>query len=188
MRCSRAGPRATGRGRVGISRCAAWPGLPRSGSAAAGRGLCGSSSCSMAGTCCYCFSCSEYLKERQMKRVMSFILTRERDVLFNDALNIFYLRLYGVRHMVKNHSDSEKGNPLPPHRLLLLINSKGSFICTREREREMFYLTTHSTSTSELRPAPLYFKESRTVVMSKSVVCIPPILFNLHQQNVKIIF
>ena len=42
----------------------------------------------------------------------------------------FYLRLYGVRHMVKDHSDSEKGNPLPPHRLLLLINSKGSFICT----------------------------------------------------------
>ena len=44
---------------------------------------------------------------------------RERNVLFNDALNTFYLRLYGVRHMVKDHSDSEKGNPLPPHRLLL---------------------------------------------------------------------
>ena len=55
---------------------------------------------------------------------------RERDVLFNDALNTFYLRLYGVRHMVKDHSDSEKGNPLLPHRLVLSINSKGSFICT----------------------------------------------------------
>ena len=54
---------------------------------------------------------------------------RERNVLFNDALNTFYLRLYGVRHMVKDHSDSEKGNPLTPHRLLLSINSKGSFIC-----------------------------------------------------------
>ena len=32
----------------------------------------------------------------------------ERNVLFNDALNTFYLRLYGVRHMVKDHSDSEK--------------------------------------------------------------------------------
>ena len=49
---------------------------------------------------------------------------------FNDALNTFYLRLHGVRHMVKDHSDSEKGNLLPPQRLLLLINSKGSFICT----------------------------------------------------------
>ena len=45
---------------------------------------------------------------------------RERNVLFNDALNTFYLRLYGVRHMVKDHSDSEKGNPLPPHRLLFI--------------------------------------------------------------------
>ena len=57
-------------------------------------------------------------------------ITRERNVLFNDALNTFYQRLYGVRHMVTDHSDSEKGNPLTPHRLLLLINSKGSFICT----------------------------------------------------------
>ena len=43
---------------------------------------------------------------------------------------MFYLWLYGVGHMVKDHSDSEKGNPLPPHRLLFPINSKGSFICT----------------------------------------------------------
>ena len=32
--------------------------------------------------------------------------------------------------MVKDHSDGEKGNLLPPHRLLLSIKSKGSFICT----------------------------------------------------------
>ena len=51
------------------------------------------------------------------------------NVLFNDALNTFYLRLYGVRDMVKDHSDSEKRNPLPPHRLLFPISSKGSFIC-----------------------------------------------------------
>ena len=57
-------------------------------------------------------------------------INRERNVLFNDALNTFYLRLYGVIHMVKDHSDSEKGNPLPPHRLLLSISNKGSFICT----------------------------------------------------------
>ena len=33
---------------------------------------------------------------------------KEGNVLFNDALNTFYLRLYGVRHMVKDHSDSER--------------------------------------------------------------------------------
>ena len=54
---------------------------------------------------------------------------REKNVLFNDALNTFYLRLYGVRHMVKGNSDSERGNPLPPHGLLFSISSKGSFIC-----------------------------------------------------------
>ena len=54
---------------------------------------------------------------------------KEGNVLFNDALNTFYLRLCGVGHMVKDHSDSERGNPLLPHRLLFPINSKGSFIC-----------------------------------------------------------
>ena len=54
---------------------------------------------------------------------------KEGNVLFNDALNTFYLRLYGIRHMVKDHSDSERGNPLPPHRLLVPVSSKGSFIC-----------------------------------------------------------
>ena len=49
---------------------------------------------------------------------------------------MFYLTMhsthfiYGVGHMVKDHSDSEKGNLLPPHWLLFLISSKGSFICT----------------------------------------------------------
>ena len=36
----------------------------------------------------------------------------ERNVLFNDALDTFYLRLYRIGHMVKDHSNSERGNPL----------------------------------------------------------------------------
>ena len=32
--------------------------------------------------------------------------------------------------MVKDYSDSERGNLLLPHGLLFLISSKGSFICT----------------------------------------------------------
>ena len=54
---------------------------------------------------------------------------KEGNVLFNDALNTFYLRLYAVGHMVKDHSDSERGKPLLPHRLLFPISSMGSFIC-----------------------------------------------------------
>ena len=30
---------------------------------------------------------------------------KEGNVFFNDALNTFYLQLYDVRHMVKDHSD-----------------------------------------------------------------------------------
>ena len=37
---------------------------------------------------------------------------------------------YMASDMVKDHSDSDKENLLPPHRLLFPINSKGSFICT----------------------------------------------------------
>ena len=51
----------------------------------------------------------------------------EGTILFNDALNTFYLRLYGVGHMVNDHSDSERVNLLPP---LFPIGSKVSFICT----------------------------------------------------------
>ena len=56
---------------------------------------------------------------------------KEGNVLFNYTFNTFYLRLYGIRHMVKDHSDCERGNLLPPlHGLLFPISSKGSFICT----------------------------------------------------------
>ena len=66
---------------------------------------------------------------KEIKAETNMFKEEGRNVLFNDALNTFYFRLYGVRHMVKDHSDSEKGNMLPTHGLLFPINSKGSFIC-----------------------------------------------------------
>ena len=78
----------------------------------------------------------------------------ERNVLFNDALDTFYLQLYGIGHMVKDHSDSEK------ERNVLFNGALNTFylwLCgvrhmvkdhsdsEKEREREMFYLTMHST-------------------------------------------
>ena len=36
-----------------------------------------------------------------------FVRRKEGNVLFNDALNTFYLRLYGVMDIVKDHSDSK---------------------------------------------------------------------------------
>ena len=36
-------------------------------------------------------------------------MRKEGNVLFIDAFKTFYLRLYGIRHMVKDHLDSERG-------------------------------------------------------------------------------
>ena len=56
--------------------------------------------------------------------------TKEGNVLFNDTLSTFDLQIYGIKHMVKDRSDSERRNSLPPlHGLLFPISSKGSFIC-----------------------------------------------------------
>ena len=49
--------------------------------------------------------------------------------LIGSKEDVLYLRLYGVGHMVKDHLDSERGNPLPPHELLFPISSKVYFIC-----------------------------------------------------------
>ena len=68
------------------------------------------------------------IKNVQIKSFLFRQTRKEGNVLFNDALNTYYLWLYSVRHMVKDHSDSKRGNPLLPHGLLFLINSKGSFI------------------------------------------------------------
>ena len=69
--------------------------------------------------------------EKKNKKKIALLQKRneEGNVLFNDTLKTFYLRLYGIRHMVKDHSDSERENLLPPHGLLFPISSKGSFIC-----------------------------------------------------------
>ena len=70
-------------------------------------------------------------KYRSYVILNKFACSKEENVLFNDAINTFYLLLYGVGHMVKDHSDSERGNLLPPlHGQLFSISSMGSFICT----------------------------------------------------------
>ena len=56
------------------------------------------------------------------------IATNQGSVLFNEAFNTFYLWLYDIEPMVKNHLDSEIGNPLP-------IGSKGFFYIYHITER-----------------------------------------------------
>ena len=74
------------------------------------------------------------------------ISVKEGNILFNNTLNTFNLRLCRIRHMVKVHSDSEKENTLLPHGLLFPISSKGSFMCTipdRIAHTSAFCYTSH---------------------------------------------
>ena len=57
----------------------------------------------------------------------------------DNTLNTFYLLLYGSRLIVKDHSDSERGNPPPPHGLLFSINSKGSLYVPSNRESSIYH-------------------------------------------------
>ena len=63
---------------------------------------------------------------------------KEGNVLFNNVLNTFYLRWYGIRHMVKDHSDKEKGNMQPPHRQLFLIK-QGFFYMHHSRQDSTYH-------------------------------------------------
>ena len=67
-------------------------------------------------------------KQMQMCQFISTYSKKEGNALFNDALNTFYLLLYGDRHVVTDLNDSERGNPLPPHGLLFPISSKFFYI------------------------------------------------------------
>ena len=61
---------------------------------------------------------------------------KEGNVLINDALHTFYLRLSGVGHAVKDHSDSERENLLRPlHRLLFPISSTVGFFMHHPSDR-----------------------------------------------------
>ena len=80
----------------------------------------------------------------------------EGNVLFNSALNTFYLWLYGVRYMVKDHSESKRGNMLPP------LHAQGIFYMYDPVDRIVHTTamepTTHcivtKRSTTELHFAP----------------------------------
>ena len=67
-----------------------------------------------------------YEKSRRDLKLVTLLVfytrsEKERNVLLNDALNTFYLRLYGVRPMVYDHSDSERGNIGYSYRLRAMV-------------------------------------------------------------------
>ena len=56
-------------------------------------------------------------------------LEGRKEMFYLTTHSTHFIYGYMASDMVKDHSDSERGNVLPPHGLLFPINSKGSFIC-----------------------------------------------------------
>ena len=78
------------------------------------------------------------------------VKTKEgRNCSINDALNTFYLGLYSVIHMVKDHSDSERENPLPTLGRLFPISSKVVFFYMRHPTHKITHTTAFVTSVVE---------------------------------------
>ena len=64
---------------------------------------------------------------------------KEGHILFNDTLNTFYLRLYGVRYIISDHSERERGNPLSQHGLLFPIRSRGILYASIHRQDNNYH-------------------------------------------------
>ena len=92
--------------------------------------------------------------------IWATLKARERNVLFNDALNTFYLRLYGVRHMVKDHSDSER------ERNVLFNDALNTFYLRLYGERERNVLFNDALNTFYLR---LYGERERNVLFNDAL-------------------
>ena len=60
-------------------------------------------------------------------------------VLKKKRKEMFYLWLYGVRHRVKYHTDSERGNPLSPHGLLFFYHLLSSYTPHRNGNQPEHY-------------------------------------------------
>ena len=66
-------------------------------------------------------------RHREMQRWWRALLEGSKEMFYLTTHSTHFIYGYTASDMVKDHSYSEKGNPLLPHRLLFTINSKGSF-------------------------------------------------------------
>ena len=77
-----------------------------------------------------------FYKETHSPSDICSTIEGRKEMFYLTMHSTFYLRLYGIRHMVKDHSDSERGNPLLPHGLLFLISSK---VAPSHRQESTFH-------------------------------------------------
>ena len=84
-------------------------------------------------------------------------IRKEGIILFNEALNTFYIRLYGVEHMTKDHSDSYSGTPPPTvHEIHFRLAA-----------RDLLYTPTHrQDSTAFVIPIAQWKYKRKKVILS----------------------
>ena len=64
---------------------------------------------------------------------------REREMLYLTTHSTHFIYSYMVSDMVKDHSDSEKVNTLPPHRLLLSITARVLLYAPSHRQDKTYH-------------------------------------------------
>ena len=80
-----------------------------------------------------------------------FAYLKEGNIVFNDELKTFYLRLNGIGLMVKDNLDSKRGNPLPPlNGLIFPISSKVFFLYVLSHKQDNTYHSLCYTSCGAL--------------------------------------
>ena len=67
------------------------------------------------------------IKNSDTEMTINFFYGRREGMFYLTTHSTHFI--YGYMASDKDHSDSERRNTLPPHMLLFLISSKGSFIC-----------------------------------------------------------
>ena len=70
-----------------------------------------------------------------------YIIWKRKEMFYLTTHSTHFIYGYMASDMVKDHSHSERVNPLPPHGLLFPISSKGYFICIHTTDR-----ITHTTA------------------------------------------
>ena len=99
------------------------------------------------GTCGLCLFSAWVLSHRIKNLPRQAQKDRKEMVLFNYAFNTFYIWLHGIRPMVKDHSDRDRGNLLLLHGLFLALLYASSHRqdntvveCRLEQELVFFYM------------------------------------------------
>ena len=111
---------------------------------------------------------------------------KEGNSLFNDALNTLYLRLYGVRHMVKDHSDNKRGNLLPPYRLLFPISSKVFLYALSHRQDNTYHSLCYTSRGALDRTGNSSMGPPHEGSIRRLLLWIHITLYALYKQNSKL--